>query len=349
MTRLIAILLCNRMRLADVLALVDCFQAANQVVGHAAYTITTCAVAGGLVPDSGTWIGFSAAYNLNNLPQAPDTLIIPNGAPIDLNDHDLRLVDFLTRRAPGIRRVAAIGNGLLFCAAAGLTRGITVAADQEAAARLATLCSDTTVDPTAEWFRSGSLWSGIGKASSARLALSFVEEDLGLEIAEAVAERVGIKTGDGDVHLTARGLISGYRRDGSVVERIQDWVRANPAADLSVGTLARHVAMSEKTLSRTFKQKTGQTLGDFVLNIRLGYACDMLTGGERKIKDIARLSGLGSQTNMRQLFISRFGQTPSDYRNRPSGGDAGDAGKASLDEETPSRHLSLATADGSWF
>ena len=37
---------------------------------------------------------------------------------------------------------------------------------------------------------------------------------------------------------------------------------------------------------------------------------------KRKIQmaDIARLAGLGSQTNMRQLFINRYGRPPSQYR-----------------------------------
>ena len=52
-----------------------------------------------------------------------------------------------------------------------------------------------------------------------------------------------------------------------------------------------------------------------MLSVRLGYACEMLKSGERKIKDIARLSGLGSQANMRQLFMTRFGCSPSAYRD----------------------------------
>jgi transcriptional regulator GlxA family with amidase domain len=107
-------------------------------------------------------------------------------------------------------------------------------------------------------------------------------------------------------------LLHGDRR--SPVERIQEWVIANPSADLTVSRLASMVAMSERTLSRAFKQRTGQTVGDFVLSVRLAYAREMLRSGERKIKDVARLAGLGSQTNMRQLFVSRYGRPPSEFR-----------------------------------
>jgi transcriptional regulator GlxA family with amidase domain len=314
MKRMIMIVLRSNCGMLEMASVMESLRYASEISGDQPYGLTTCAAGYDAVQTEEPWIRFSAVYNIVNAPPEVDTLIVPDGSPVTLQDHDLRIIEFLARRTPNVRRVATFGNGVLFAAAAGVTRGHTVVADADVQARLATLCSQTIVEPHSNLHKSGKIWSARGASAGLALALALIDEDLGRDVAAEVARRLGSRLADAEMRYGARaGRLPSFDA-GSPVERVQEWVMANPSSDLSVGKLADMVAMSEKTLSRAFKQKTGHTVGEYVLTVRLGYACEMLKAGERKIKDIARLSGLGSQTNMRQLFMTRFGCSPSTYR-----------------------------------
>ncbi|MCZ8180713.1 MAG: helix-turn-helix domain-containing protein [Rhizobium sp.] len=317
--RNVMIVLRSNFGMLELASAFECFRHASELGGGASYSVTTCSAGYDALQLEEPWIRFSAVYNLNNAPPQVDTLIVPDASPVTLRDHDLRIIEFLSKRTPTVRRVAAYGNGVLFAAAAGITRGHTVVADAETQARLPTLCSQTLVEPHSDLHKSGKIWTARGTGAGLALTLALIEEDLGRTTAVEVARRIGARLDDADTRYRSRMARVPSFDQGSPVERVQEWVMANPSADLSVGKLAAMVAMSEKTLSRAFKQKTGDTVGEFVLSVRLRYACDMLKAGERKIKDIARLSGLGSQSNMRQLFITRFGCTPTAYRDLQSG------------------------------
>jgi transcriptional regulator GlxA family with amidase domain len=298
----------------DLASFVEALRSAREPNGEVSYVLTTCACGQDSLQAEEPWIRVQAAHDIASAPADIDTLILPNCAVSDLQDQDLECSAFLARRGKSIRRIVALGNGVLLAAAAGMTRGQTVAADSAVEERLATLCSQTIVDPNYDLHKSGKIWSARGPAIGLSLALSLIEEDIGHDAAMDVSQRFTDRFPVMRPRFANGGayLVNGDRR--SPIERIQEWVIANPSTDLSVRRLASMVAMSERTLSRAFKQRTGQTVGDFVLSVRLAYACEMLRSGERKIKDVARLAGLGSQTNMRQLFVSRYGRPPSEFR-----------------------------------
>ncbi len=314
MTRVIMIVLRSNCGMLEIASVVESFRYASELSGNRPYALTTCAAGYQALQPDEHWIHLSAVHNLTNTPPEVDSLIVPDGSPVTLQDHDLRIIEFLAKSTPKVPRLATFGNGVLFAAAAGMTRGHTVVASGDVQQRLATLCSQTIVEPHSDLHKSGKIWSARGATAGLALALALIEEDLGRDIAKEVARRFGSRLADADMRYGASARRLPSLDTGSPIERLQEWVTANPSADLSVGKLADMVAMSEKTLSRAFKQKTGQTIGEFVLSVRLRYACEMLVAGERKIKDIARLAGLGSQTNMRQLFINRYGRPPSQYR-----------------------------------
>lgn len=312
--RTVMIVLRSNCGMLDLASVVEALRSARDPNGEASYLLTTCAYGQDSLQAEEPWIRVQAAHDITSAPLDIDTLILPNCSVSDLQDQDLECSAFLARRSKSIRRIVALGNGILLAAAAGMTRGQTVAADSAVEAGLATLCDQTIVDANYDLHKSGKIWSARGPAVGLSLALALIEEDLGHEAAMDVSQRFTDRFPDMHPRFANGGthLVHGDRR--SPIERIQQWVIANPSADLTVSRLASMVAMSERTLSRAFKQRTGQTVGDFVLSVRLAYAREMLRSGERKIKDVARLAGLGSQTNMRQLFVSRYGRPPSEFR-----------------------------------
>ena len=315
MQRAIIIVLRNNCRLLELAMFAEALAYACEVDGGPGYAVSTCSPGLAASSPSHGWVRLSGTHGLSEVPAEADTIVVPDGAPIGLLDQDFRIVEFLAKRASRVNRIATLGNGVLFATAAGLTRGQTVVADPVIRSTLSSLCSETTVEPQAEFARSGVVWTARGKSAGFAMAIAMIEEDLGKTVAQEVLRRFDVGYDQLEARANPRVTRLTGLDGGNPIGRIREWVLANPSADLSIARLANMVAMSEKTLSRNFKQRTGQTIGEFVLAVRIGFASEMLASGDRKIKDIARLSGLGSQTNMRQLFMNRYGCSPSSFRN----------------------------------
>lgn len=83
---------------------------------------------------------------------------------------------------------------------------------------------------------------------------------------------------------------------------------------LTLESLARHAAVSPRTLSRRFVEDTGYTPMQWVMRARIDVARELLERSERSIEQIAAETGLGTGTNLRLHFQRILGTTPSEYR-----------------------------------
>jgi transcriptional regulator GlxA family with amidase domain len=82
----------------------------------------------------------------------------------------------------------------------------------------------------------------------------------------------------------------------------------------SLDDLAARAAMGRRTFTRHFRQLTGTTVGQWLLNQRLALAQRLLETTDRSIDAVAADAGLGSAASLRQHFASAFHTTPSAYR-----------------------------------
>jgi len=74
--------------------------------------------------------------------------------------------------------------------------------------------------------------------------------------------------------------------------------------------------MTDVSLSRFLKQRTGRTFVDTLNDIRLGHASRMLVDTTHSIAEIALLSGFNNLSNFNRIFMKKKGATPSDFRNK---------------------------------
>lgn len=85
-------------------------------------------------------------------------------------------------------------------------------------------------------------------------------------------------------------------------------------SQLSLEYVADELGISRKHLSRVFKNETGITFIDYLINLKLNYSRNLLVNTDLKIEEISSLMGYSTP----QYFISRFkimfGCTPSKYR-----------------------------------
>ena len=84
---------------------------------------------------------------------------------------------------------------------------------------------------------------------------------------------------------------------------------------IKLDTVARMANMNATSFCRFFRKSTGQSLMEYVADLRIGKACNLLLDSRRfSITDIAYQSGFSTQTLFNRSFLKKKGMTPRDFR-----------------------------------
>lgn len=84
--------------------------------------------------------------------------------------------------------------------------------------------------------------------------------------------------------------------------------------DLSVSMVAEAMGVSPVAITRLFQRLLGMGTLDFIHHTRLQMAKQLLTGGERSIREIAELTGYNNSVTFIRVFKKYEGVTPGQYR-----------------------------------
>ena len=103
-------------------------------------------------------------------------------------------------------------------------------------------------------------------------------------------------------------------KSNDVVANVIRYIENNYGKPLSLTVLARHVALSEKYLSRIFKHATGQGIANYIDDFRIKKAVDII-GSDPNIKlyTLAYQLGYESQSTFSKNFKKHIGIPPAQY------------------------------------
>ena len=99
-----------------------------------------------------------------------------------------------------------------------------------------------------------------------------------------------------------------------LVRRVEEYVDANLARDLSLAELARLSCMSVDHFLRSFRAARGTTPYRYVLEQRLGRASTMLRTTPAPVAAIAARCGFRNPSHFSVKFHAQFGVSPSQFR-----------------------------------
>ena len=99
------------------------------------------------------------------------------------------------------------------------------------------------------------------------------------------------------------------------LRKIEDYVRAGLAENISVETLAELAELSPFHFSRMFKQATGMTPLQFVTRERILRAQQLIRETSRSLIQIALEVGYSSPSHFAQVFRRTVGMAPTEFRN----------------------------------
>ncbi|MBP8893313.1 AraC family transcriptional regulator [Macellibacteroides fermentans] len=124
----------------------------------------------------------------------------------------------------------------------------------------------------------------------------------------SIADRRILVSNQYDTKDTIRASKS--RRIAKVCEFIEnnfeEPIKLKDAADL--------VNMSESAFSHFFKKKTNNNFIDYVTNLRIARACQMLTETTHTVAEICYSCGFNNQSNFIRIFKNKKGSSPNKYR-----------------------------------
>lgn len=117
-------------------------------------------------------------------------------------------------------------------------------------------------------------------------------------------------------YVASQGYASTHSRemDNSRMSKIYNYVLENYHRDISVQEVADIIHFAKGSFCRYFKQRTGKTFMDFLIEVRIGNACKLLMEKEMNINEIAYACGYNNISNFFHQFKALKGCSPSRYQ-----------------------------------
>jgi transcriptional regulator GlxA family with amidase domain len=90
----------------------------------------------------------------------------------------------------------------------------------------------------------------------------------------------------------------------------------NPATPATLAELADIAGMSERNLTRVFKQATGISIHDFRERLRIERARDLMRNPTMTLDAVAAACGFANGRQLRRVWTARYREPPSAGRAR---------------------------------
>lgn len=96
------------------------------------------------------------------------------------------------------------------------------------------------------------------------------------------------------------------------VRQVRDYIRAAYMQDIHVEEIADRMNLNRRYLSRLFKARTGKTVQDYLIDVRMSEAKKLLAQN-RSVAEAAVLCGYQDVFNFSKMFKRRFGISPRQW------------------------------------
>lgn len=97
------------------------------------------------------------------------------------------------------------------------------------------------------------------------------------------------------------------------VQQVTDFILSNFMYAVRIEQIADMIGLDRRYLTRIFKQETGRTIQEFLIETRLGHAAEYLRQG-KSVTDTAALSGYTDTFHFSKMFKKRYDVSPQQYK-----------------------------------
>jgi transcriptional regulator GlxA family with amidase domain len=309
MQRHVCFLVYSGFVLLDLSGPLEAFSNANRL-RSSDYRFTVASLEGGLIgASSGLQVATEALDVVNTL----DTLVVVGAPAVPTGTWVMPTATAIRKMSSRARRTASVCTGAFVLAESGLLDGRVATTHWNYAPQLQARFPSLRVDGDRIWTEDGSVWTSAGMSAGIDMALAMIEQDLGKDVARAVA----------------RMLVVYYRRPGGQyqfsslldfdpgsdrIRTVLTYARENLRDDLSVDRLADVAHMSVRQFGRVFAESIGVTPAKAIERLRIEAARPLIEDGHQTFEEIARNCGFGDADRMLRSFVRVVGSTPNELR-----------------------------------
>lgn len=102
--------------------------------------------------------------------------------------------------------------------------------------------------------------------------------------------------------------------DSRRVQKVQGYINEHFREEIRLVTLSEMVGMTPVSFSRFFRLRTGKTLSEYIIDIRLGAAARLLVDSTRTVAEICYDCGFNNLSNFNRMFKRKKGCAPKEFR-----------------------------------
>ncbi|ROT31841.1 helix-turn-helix domain-containing protein [Micromonospora sp. HM5-17] len=250
------------------------------------------------------------------LVEQAETVIVPGvktGSPLDDGTLNPEAGQALRRAHERGARIMSICTGAFVLAAAGLLDGRAATTHWAYAERFRQLHPRVRLDPDVLFVDDGDILTSAGVAAGIDLCLHVIRADHGSEVANRAARHCVVPPWreGGQAQYIERPLPV---RGDSGTARTREWVQRRLHEPITLAQMAAHAGMSVRTFTRRFREETGLSPAQWLLQQRTDHARLLLETTDLGIDQVAHRSGFGTAAALRQQLRQRLGVAPSAYR-----------------------------------
>ncbi|MCY1526932.1 HTH-type transcriptional regulator CdhR [compost metagenome] len=224
-----------------------------------------------------------------------------------------------------LRQLHAVGTtigsvcaGAFLLAETGLLSGRPVTTHWSFAKTLGERFPDIHVQAEKLIIDDGDIITAGGVMAWTDLGLTLVDRLLGPTIASETAHFLVI-----DLTRHSQQYFSSFSpkltHGDEAVLKVQHWLRAHGANDVTSSAMAAHAGLGERTFLRRFHTATGLRPIEYCQHLRVAKARELLEFTNRTVEQIAWEMGYQDPGAFRKVFHKVVGLSPRDYRRRFGG------------------------------
>ncbi|ERP87816.1 transcriptional regulator [Labrenzia sp. C1B10] len=211
--------------------------------------------------------------------------------------------------------VCSACTGLTFVAAAGLAEGRKVTTHWGLEQRLSAAYPDLRLDTDRLLIEYSDLITAGGLMAWVDLALALIERFLGYPVAVATARHFIVDFRRRDQRRFRRFLPELRHGDASIL-KVQHFLETRSGDDVSVADMVRTSGLPARTFQRRFKLATGLAPKQYLQELRIERARDLLIETDRPVSDICFAIGYNDPPSFVRLFSRLSGLTPGAFREQ---------------------------------
>lgn len=247
--------------------------------------------------------------------QKTDLIIIPAlwGNPQGVVSRSALILSWLQEQYARKTLICAVGTGSFFPAAAGLLNNKVATTHWYYFNKFQALYPEVHLQRTRFITKAGNIYCA-GSVNSVRdIMLHFIEESYNEEIAHQVSRHF--------THEVKRSYTSSFLKaspehshDDETVINIQEWIHSYFNTELSLEKISRNFEISVRSLNRRFKSATDQTPMQYLQQVRIDNAKEMLKNTNLSIAEVAFNVGYSDPGYFSISFKKLISLSPAEYR-----------------------------------